>query len=103
MMIPELDSAVQELRLLFDAMAALLVRSDTLLMVITNNEYPPASGTALGLVVHGRSWSAVAFIILAPISQINLMLSTAKRPQDGFNASYCGGFGASHHVERAQQ
>ena len=28
-----------------------------------STEHPPAAGTALGLVIHGWSWSAVVFIL----------------------------------------
>ena len=49
-------------------MAALSVGVGIFGMVATNTEHPPAAGTALGLMIHGWSASAVAFIILGAIT-----------------------------------
>ena len=66
---PAIASAVDESRLLLDAMAALTVGLSIVFMVATQAEPPsPASGAALGLVLHGWSWSSVAVIILSAIA-----------------------------------
>ena len=63
LMIPAIGVAVDESRVLFDLVAAFSVGLGTFLMVATNTEHPPAAGTALGLVIHGWTWSAVMFIL----------------------------------------
>ncbi len=63
LLIPVIASAAETSRLPIDMMAALSVGTGMFAMAITNTEHPPAAGTALGLVIHGWSWSAVVFIL----------------------------------------
>jgi CBS-domain-containing membrane protein len=63
LMIPSVEMAVERFRIVLGVIAALSVGISILGMVATNTEHPPAAGTALGLVVHGWSISAVVFII----------------------------------------
>ena len=60
-------------------MAALSVGTGMFAMAITNTEHPPAAGTALGLVIHGWSWSAVVFILSSALA-LSLM-RLALRPR----------------------
>ena len=46
---------------------ALAVGLSIFLMTITNTEHPPASATALGIMVHGWSWQTVVFILACAI------------------------------------
>ena len=48
--------------------AATAVGLSIFLMTITNTEHPPASGTALVIVVHAWSYPVVVFIVLAAIA-----------------------------------
>jgi CBS-domain-containing membrane protein len=66
-------------RYILDAGAAISVGLSLLLMVLTNTEHPPAAGTALGLVIHGSSWSAVAFILVSAI--VLTLIRLALRPR----------------------
>ena len=63
LLIPVLETATQDRQYIIDIMAALSVGVAILVMVSTDTEHPPAAGTALGLVVHGSSWSGVVFIL----------------------------------------
>ena len=54
-MIPSVEMAVESFRIVHDVIAALSVGISILGMVATNTEHQPDAGTALGLVVHGRS------------------------------------------------
>ena len=47
--------------------AALSVGLSIFIMTITNTEHPPASATALGIVVHFPSYQVVLFILLCTI------------------------------------
>ena len=78
-LIPALESASQESRYITDIMAALSVGLGILAMVATNTEDPPAAGTALGLVVHDWSWSAVVFILSSAL--ILSVLRVVLRPR----------------------
>ena len=73
LMIPVLDTAVVDNRMLFDLLAALSVGASIFMMVTTNTEHAPAAGTTLGLVVHGWTWSAVLFVLAGVI-----VLSTVR-------------------------
>ena len=77
--IPDVSSAVEGSRYLRDAIAALSVGLGIFGMVVTDTEHPPAAGTALGLVVHGWSWSAVVFIMVSAVSLTVIRL--ALRPK----------------------
>jgi len=46
-------------------LVALTVTLSIFFMCITNMEHPPASSTALGLIVHGCQWRTVVFILLS--------------------------------------
>jgi hypothetical protein len=48
-------------------------------MVVTNTEHPPAAGTALGLVVHGWSGSAVAFTMVSAVALTLVRLALRPR------------------------
>lgn len=74
--IPQLDSLALDSRIIIDVAAALSVGTGMLAMAVTNTEHPPAAGTALGLVIHGWTWSAVAFILTSALilSLIRLVL-----------------------------
>ena len=76
---PALESLVQDSRYLTDFMAAVSVGLGILLMAATNTEHPPAAGTALGLVVHGLSWSAVVFILSSSLALS--LVRVALRPR----------------------
>ena len=60
-------------------MAALSVGLGIFLMVITDTEHAPAAGTALGLVIHGWTWSAVVFILSSAV--ILSLIRLALRPK----------------------
>lgn len=47
--------------------AALAVGLSIFIMTITNTEHPPASATALGIVVHEQSYQVVLFVLLCVI------------------------------------
>ena len=66
-------------RLVRDLMAAASVGSGIFIMVVTDAEHPPAAGTTLGLVVHGWSWSAVAFIMSCAVAPSLLRLLLGRR------------------------
>ena len=78
-LIPALESASEQSGYITDIMAALSVGLGILAMVATNTEHPPAAGTALGLVIHGWSWSAVAFILSSAV--ILSILRIVLRPR----------------------
>ena len=63
LMIPVLDKAATDHRMVFDLLAALSVGASIFMMVLTNTEHAPAAGTTLGLVVHGWTWSVVVFVL----------------------------------------
>lgn len=63
LLIPAFESLSPQSIYITDIMAAVSVGGGMLVMVSTNTEHPPAAGTALGLVIHGWSWSAVLFIM----------------------------------------
>ncbi|MCI0437721.1 MAG: HPP family protein [Chloroflexi bacterium] len=67
LMIPPLAELARDERIFKDILAALAVGLSMALMVATDTEHPPAAGTALGLVVHGMSVSAVVFILSSAI------------------------------------
>jgi CBS-domain-containing membrane protein len=46
---------------------ALAVGLSIFLMVITNTEHPPASGTALGIVAHAWSYQVIIFVLACAI------------------------------------
>ena len=48
-------------------------------MVVTNTEHPEAAGTALGLVIHDWTWSAVAFIMVSAL--VLSLIRIALRPR----------------------
>ena len=48
-------------------------------MVVTNTEHPAAAGTALGLVIHDWTWSAVAFIMVSAL--VLSLIRIALRPR----------------------
>ena len=76
LLIPAMEAAAEGSRLPIDMMAALSLGTGMFAMAITNTEGPPAAGTALGLVIHGWSWSAVVFILSSALalSMIRLVL-----------------------------
>ncbi len=65
--VPSVSSAVQDSRYILDVAAALAVGVEILTMVVTDTEHPLAAGTALGLVIHDWSWSAVGFIMVSAL------------------------------------
>ena len=68
LLLPGIDTAAADVRLIRDIAAAFAVGLSILLMVMTDTEHPPAAGTALGLVIHGLRWSPVLFILLSVIT-----------------------------------
>ena len=60
-------------------MAALSVGLGIFLMAVTDTEHAPAAGTALGLVVHGWTWSSVVFILSGAV--ILSLIRLALRPK----------------------
>ena len=68
LMVPSVETAAEGSRIVLDVMAALSVGTGIFGMVATNTEHPPAAGTALGLVVHGWTASAVAFIVIGAVA-----------------------------------
>ncbi len=65
LMLPGIDAVSTDVRVVRDVIAALAVGLSILLMVMTDTEHPPAAGTALGLVIHEVSLSAVLFILVS--------------------------------------
>jgi CBS-domain-containing membrane protein len=61
------DPGVEGPSYLLNVLAALSVGTGILVMVMTNTEHPPAAGTALGLVIHSWSASAVAFVLVGAV------------------------------------
>ena len=79
LLIPGMESAAESSRLPIDMMAALSVGTGMFAMAITSTEHPPAAGTALGLVIHGWSWSAVVFILSSAL--VLSIIRLALRPR----------------------
>lgn len=79
LLIPALESASQQSSYITDILSALSVGLGILAMVATTTEHPPAAGTALGLVIHGWTWSAVAFILSSAL--ILSVLRIVLRPR----------------------
>ena len=77
--ISPVSSAAEESRYILDMIAALAVGAGILIMVLTNTEHPPAAGTALGLVIHDWSWSAVEFIMISAL--VLSLIRMALRPK----------------------
>ena len=77
--IPDIAASVESSRYLRDSIAALSLGLGVFGMVVTNTEHPPAAGTALGLVVHGWSGSAVAFIMVSAVALTVVRLALRPR------------------------
>ena len=77
--IPEVAAVLESSGALFNAVAALTVAFSMALMVTTDAEHPPAAGAALGLVVHGWTWSSVGVIIIGAIALSTIRI--ALRPK----------------------
>lgn len=77
--IPLIDAVTNDSGYIVDVIAALSVGLSIFLMVITDTEHPPAAGTALGLIIPGWSWSAVAFILVGAL--IFSLVRIALRPK----------------------
>ena len=61
------DPGAEGLGYLLNVLAALAVGTGILMMVMTNTEHPPAAGTALGLVIHDWTASAVVFVLVGAV------------------------------------
>jgi len=66
--IPNVASLVEPFLYLRNLIAALSLGLCIFGMVITHTEHPPAAGTALGLVVHDWTGSAVVFIMMSVVA-----------------------------------
>ena len=51
----------------FDIVAALSVGLSIFAMVVTNSQHPPATGAALGLVVHPWDYKTVLFVLVSVV------------------------------------
>ena len=65
--IPDLSAIVESSPSIRNAVAALTLGLSMVIMVITDTEHPPAAGAALGLVIHGWSWSSVGVILIGAV------------------------------------
>jgi CBS-domain-containing membrane protein len=79
LVIPTISDSAEQSRYVLDMIAALAVGIGIFIMVVTNTEHPPAAGTALGLVIHDWSWSAVAFIMISAL--VLSVIRFALRPR----------------------
>lgn len=57
---------------------ALAVGLSIFIMVVTNTEHPPASGTALGVAMNGFSWD-VAFAVIVSVIALSFIHVVFKR------------------------
>jgi len=71
---PALDSFILYKEFNFIFSASLAVALSMFLMCLTNTEHAPASGTALGIVVHSWTYNTILFILLGAI-----LLSLTKK------------------------
>ena len=65
--IPDIYAIVESSPSIRNAVAALTLGLSMVIMVVTDTEHPPAAGAALGLVIHGWSWSSVGVIIIGAV------------------------------------
>ena len=62
-----MDNRAPDTRFVVDIPAALSIELRALLMVIANNEHPPAASAAFALVIDLWSWLAILFVISSAI------------------------------------
>ena len=75
-LLPVLGELAEGSHIARDIFATISVGLSILLMVVTNTEHPPATGTALGLVVSGWDPSGILFVLFGAImlSSVHMLL-----------------------------
>ena len=77
--IPDISTIVDSSPHIRNAVAALTLGLSMVLMVITDTEHPPAAGAALGLVIHGWSWSSIGVIIIGAVALSAIRIALRPR------------------------
>ena len=77
--IPGISAIVDSSPHIYNAVAALTLGLSMVMMVITDTEHPPAAGAALGLVIHGWSWSSVGVILIGAVALSAIRIALRPR------------------------